>query len=362
METGIATVTVEVLSSAESILDDWEDLASRAGTVFSSRPSFVLNVAGALRLNVRFVVVRRGCRVVALAPLDTVRRGPFVLAKVVGSTLGVPLEFLSDDEEASDVLLGAIADQGWMLTGDSMIANDPTVVRLGRHGAWDADALVRERVPIVVLRPGDTASSIRSAKSLKRLRQYRSKIERQSEYRVEQIRDVAHLDARWNDIVSLAADSVEGTDKVNYLVAPHGEFARDFLRSEARAGRLCIAGLVVDGRWVAHEIGVRTHRRMEGWLTHYDPSIGKLQPGHQLIEWFADAHDRLGVAELDQGVGVNKIKSVWANAGYDVLRVTAVPRAWWLSGCMKSALRTLPSILARTRSTLHRAAERAEAR
>ncbi|OZF04067.1 GNAT family N-acetyltransferase [Rhodococcus sp. 14-2686-1-2] len=362
METGTATVTVEILSSAESVVADWEDLASRSGTVFSSRPGFVLNVAGALRLNVRFVVVRRGCRVVALAPLNTVRRGPFVLAKVIGSTLGVPLEFLSDDADASDVLLGAIADRGWMLSGDSMIANDPTVVRMARHGAWDVDAVVRERVPVVVLRPGETASNIRSAKSLKRLRQYRSEVERRSDFRVEEIRDIVHLDARWNDIVTLAAESVEGTDKVNYLVAPHGEFARDFLRSEARAGRLCITGLVVDGRWVAHEIGVRTHRRMEGWLTHYDSSIGKLQPGHQLIEWFADAHDRLGVAELDQGVGVNKIKSVWANAGYDVLRVTAVPRAWWLSGCMKSALRTLPSILARTRSTLHRAAERAGAR
>lgn len=119
----------------------------------------MLNVAGAQGLTVRFVVVPRGCGVVALAPLDTVRRGPFVLAKVVGSTSGVPLKFLSDDEEASDGLLGAIADQEWILTGDSLVANDPTVVRLGRHGAWDADALVRERDPVVVLRPGDTASA-----------------------------------------------------------------------------------------------------------------------------------------------------------------------------------------------------------
>lgn len=303
-----------------------------------------------MRLDCELVAVYRGGFLVASAALFKVRRGPLTVAKVVGTDLGVPLEFLSEDDEASDELLAAIAARGYVLSADSLIADDRTVERLVRHSSWDADSVVRERVPVIEMKTGETATSLRSAKSLKRLRQYRMST---ASFDVEIICDVNHLDARWNDIVRVAADAVVGTDKVNYLVSPHGEFAREFLRSEARAGKLCLAGLVIDGRWAAHEIGLRTKDRMESWLTHYDSGIGKLQPGHQLIEWFADNHQRFDVHQLDQGVGTNLIKTTWAKSGYDVLRVTAVPSVWLMSGATSTALAyidgRLPQLLALAR-------------
>lgn len=342
VETGVTTVTVQVCADSTAILSEWHELADRVGTVFSSRPGFVLNVVEATALECVFVVVRRGGRLVALAPLSLVRRGPLTLAKVVGTNLGVPLEFLSEDDEASDALLAAIAAQGYMLSADSLIAGEQTVQRLTEHPSWLVHSPVRERIPVIALKAGQTAAAIRGAKSLKRLRQYRKSAE---SFAIEVVDSVDQLEKRWQDILRVAADAISGTSKVNYLVSPDGEFAKDFLLHEARNGRLCIAGVVIDGVWRAHEIGIRTGSRMEGWLTHYDPAIAKWQPGHQLIEWFANNHDGLGVNELDQGVGVNQIKTTWTTAGYEVLRVSAVPRSWVLSGLLIQVLRRLPPVL-----------------
>ncbi|WP_338888954.1 GNAT family N-acetyltransferase [Rhodococcus sovatensis] len=342
METGVETVVARIRTDPQSILAEWHELAERVGTVFSSRPGFVSNVVEATALACEYVEVRRGGRLAALAALSKFKRGPFTLAKVVGTGLGVPLEILSDGPEASDALLRAIADQGYMLSADSMIANDLTMQRLLMHASWNVHAPIRESVPVLELADGQKASSIRSAKSLKRLRQYRRGV---TAFDVEMVTGVEHLESRWADIERVAASAVERNGRVNYLVPPHGEFAKSFLLSEARAGTLCVIGLVIDGVWSAHEVGLRTGTRMEGWLTHYDAGIGKLQPGHQMIEWFADHHDELGVRWLDQGVGINRIKTTWANSGYDVLRLSAVPNAWVLSGAMLRILYTAPRVL-----------------
>ncbi len=339
MKTSNPTVSAEVHVDSEQILDQWHDLADRVGTVFSSRPSFVRSVARSTGAECEYVVVVRNGRVSALAPLSIKRRGPVKLATIIGANLGVPLELLSADTESTDALFTAIAARGCMLSADSLIANQPAVDRLRLHPSWTVAAEVRERVPVIDVPAGRGASHIRGSKSLKRLERYRRRIADESSLKFEVITDVAHLDARWHDITSVAADAVHGTDKVNYLVPPHGGFARDFLRAEARAGRLYITGLVVDGVWTAHEIDIRTGNRLEGWLTHYDARVSQLQPGHQLTRWFADNHDDLGVVHLDRGVGVNDIKSVWAKSGYDVLKVSAVPSAWALSRFWTQALR-----------------------
>ena len=350
MKAGGATVVVKVITDAESIVDDWEGLADRVGTVFSSRPGFVRHVAGSSGFPCEYVSVRRGGRLVALAPLMIERRGPVALAKVVGTDLGVPLELLSEDDEASDALSSALASRGYMLSADSMIAGGSMLERLCGHSAWTVDARVRERVLVVDLPPGSDARSIRSKKTLQGLRADRRRAARESSFRYEVITDVDHLDGRWPDIVALAADAVEGTGKVNYLVSPHGGFARAFLRAEACAGRLCVVGLVVGEQWTAHAICLLTGDRAEGWLTHYDVGVARVQPGHQIIEWLVDNHDELGFTQLDQGIGVNEIKSTWAKSGgYDVVKVLAVPSSWVLASWWIHALRAYPAVESRLR-------------
>lgn len=338
MKTSIPTVLVKVYTDPEPILDQWHDLADRVGTVFSSRPSFVRSVARSSGAEGEYVVVFRDGHVTALAPVSIKRRGPVKLATIIGANLGVPLEILSEDAESTDALFTAIASRGYMLSADSMIADRSAIDRLRRHPSWTVNIHVRERVPVIDIPVGRGASYIRGSKSLKRLERYRRRVADASSLRFEVITDVAHLDARWHDIISVAADAVYGTDRVNYLVPPHGGFAREFLRAEAQAGKLLVTGLVVDGVWTAHEIDLRTGDRLEGWLTHYDARVSQLQPGHQLTRWFADNHDDLGVVQLDRGVGVNAIKSVWAKSGYDVSKVSAVPSAWALSGFLARAL------------------------
>lgn len=337
-----------VYTDAAPVLEEWTALAYRVGTVFSSRPSFVLEVARALNVDCAYIAARRDGRLVAFGALALVRRGPLTIAKVVGTDLGVPLEFLSEDAEASDAVLDAIASHGFMFSAESLIQGDLTASRFRRHPAWCVDVAVRERVAVIEMRRGDTAVDLRSPKSLKRLRRYRRA---EGSFEIEMVSTAEAVESRWDEMVRVARAGVASTDKVNYLVSPHGGFAKAFLTAEAGAGRLCIAGIVIDGVWVAHEIGLRTGTRIEGWLTHYDPAFAHVQPGHQLAEWFANHHDELGVAQLDRGIGVNAIKSAWTGSGYDVLRVSAVPSRWVVSRLLVTAFARFSPAVACVRRT-----------
>jgi len=314
----------------DELSDEWDALAERVGTVFSSRPGYALNAPRPAGSELAFVHVRRGGRLVALAPMFVTRVGPVKVAKILGTGQGVPTELLSEDDASSRVLWDSIDDYGLIYYADSMIDNRTAIEALGAHPRWRSDSLVRERVPVIDVPPGSTARDVRGHKSLKRLEKYRRQAERSgSPLVVETIRDAEHLELRWADISRLAAASTRHTDRTDYLAekspADPSASAKAFLLGEAAAGRLALVGVSVDGRWCAHEICIRTGSRLESWLTHHDPAVAKYQPGHQMVEWLIQTHDELDVTVLDQGVGVNDNKKAWSTSGYDVLAVVGVP-------------------------------------
>ncbi|MDV8023446.1 GNAT family N-acetyltransferase [Rhodococcus sp. IEGM 1330] len=314
----------------EGLREDWDALAERVGTVFSSRPSYAANAPRPAGSELVFVHIRRGLRVVALAPMFVTRLGPLKVAKILGAGQGVPTELLSEDDASSRALWDAIDDCGLIFYADSMIDNRIAVEALGAHPRWRSESIVRERVPVIDMPAGSTARDVRGHSSLKRLGKYRRQAERAgSPLTMETVRDAEHFERRWQDISRLAAESTDKTDRTDYLAeespADHSTSAKDFLAREAAAGRLALSGVSVEGQWRAHQICLRTGARLEAWLTHYDPKVAKYQPGHQMMEWFVQTHDELDVTVLDLGVGVNDIKQSWSTSGYDVLAVVAVP-------------------------------------
>lgn len=314
---------------------EWSALAGQVGTVFSSRPSFGLNAPCNSNGTLRFVEVRRGGDLVAFAPLCVTSLGPVKIARPLGVGQGVPTELLAVDDDASVELWDAIAGLDALVFADSMV-DDRNLRSLRRHPAFSARVVSRERVPLIQVPEGVSPRDLRSTKTLKRLRQYRNQLSRSgTPMCIEVIEDVEHLDQRWNDISTLAAAATERSRYVNFL---RNGMAMEFLRAEAAAGRLIIAGLTVGGRWMAHDIGIRTGDRIEAWLTHHDRRVRRFEPGHQMIEWFVEAHDDLGVTVLDQGLGVNEIKKSWTNADYGVYAIAASPKSGLLAKVMIDTL------------------------
>lgn len=325
MKTSIETLSVSVTHAlTDELRADWQDLADRVGTVFSSPPNFAENVPRPRRSKLLFVEVRRDGTLVALAPFFVVKLGPFEIAQPLGAGRGVPTEFLSVDDEASDALWSEVANRDLVLVADSMAGSGSAMRRLQHHSQLTSEATAREQVPVIDVPQGSSAKDIRSGKSLKRLRRHRKQLsEIGTPMRFELIGDVEHLDRRWDDIVRVATAATALNKRTNYLTEGS---PLAFLRAEADAGRLSIVGLTVGGEWRAHEIGIRTGRRIEGWLTHHDEAVRKFQPGHQMTEYFVESHDELGATVLDRGLGVNDIKKSWLTASYDVYAIAAGPR------------------------------------
>ncbi|MDV8056357.1 GNAT family N-acetyltransferase [Rhodococcus sp. IEGM 1343] len=356
---------------SDELRDEWDALAERVGTVFSSRRSYALNAPRPAGSELVFVHVRRGTRLVALAPMFVTRLGPLKVAKILGAGQGVPTELLSEDDASSRVLWDAVDRCGLIFYADSMIGDRNAVEALGAHQRWRSESIVRERVPVIDVPEGSTARDVRGHSSLKRLGKYRRQAERAgSPLTMETIRDAKHFERRWADISRLAAASTLHSDRTDYLAeespADPSASAKDFLAREAAAGRLTLSGVSVEGRWRAHQICVRTGARLEAWLTHYDPEVAKYQPGHQMMEWFVQSHDELDVTVLDLGVGVNDIKKSWSTSGYDVLAVVGVPtrmvgsrilvglvRRWELSPGFAHARRVGYAALSRLRPSTH---------
>ncbi|MCJ0891913.1 GNAT family N-acetyltransferase [Rhodococcus sp. ARC_M5] len=353
----------------DELRDEWDALAERVGTVFSSRPSYAMNAPRPAGSELVFVQIRRDMRLVALAPMFVTRLGPLKVAKILGAGQGVPTELLSEDDASSHALWDAVEGSGLLFYADSMIDDRTAVVALGTHPRWRSESIVRERVPVIEVPVGSTAGHVRGRNSLKRLGKYRRQAERAgTPLTIETVRDAEHFERRWEDISRLAAASTHRTDRTDYLAeqspADASASAKDFLAREAAAGRLALSGVSVQGQWRAHQICVRTGARLEAWLTHYDPEVAKYQPGHQMMEWFVQTHDELDVTVLDLGVGVNDIKRSWSTSSYDVLAVVGVPartrgsrilvgllRRWELSPGFAHARKVGYSVLSRLRQS-----------
>jgi CelD/BcsL family acetyltransferase involved in cellulose biosynthesis len=368
----ILSHTVRYYDNPETIRADWERLAARAGTRMSSR---FLYAVGAHNIDGNgsflLVAVYRGSEMVALAPFAVRRMLTVEVVRLLGHGRGVIGEILADDADAARALWRAVADRGLVLHADLVVGSDVAVSALLDDPRWNCVVRVRDTHLSVDVPEGTVPADIRSARSLKRLRSYRTALSRSgSSLEFEQLTTPADVDRRWSDLCVVAAIGTSGRDRVNFLAPPNEQFVYRFLRAEAELGRLVILGLVIDGVWCAHDVSVRTGNRLEGWVTHYRPECAHTQPGHQMMEWLVAQRKELAVDVLDMGIGPTDLKLVWANNRTPVVTITgvqsgrigarAIVRAieTWESGSLVSRSRNLRD---KARAVLRRGREAVDA-
>lgn len=307
---------------------EWDALARRFGLGFASRPAYALSwweELGVGRLQI--VTARQDGRLVAVAPLHRrVLLGQPVL-RWLGHGLGTVGQLVAEDLVAAGAVWAALTAEGTPVQMTHVRLDDPATMALRRSGHSQVRLTVDERCPTLPLPAGTRARDLRSARSLKRLAGYRSALIRQEgAFDLELVSDVDHVERRWPDIVRVAADADRGRDRRNLCAPPYDGFTRRFLREEARAGSLLVVGAVVSGRWVAHEIGLRTQRRLDLWLSRFDPRLERFALGHLIAERLVEMHDDLDVGLLDMGIGENAYKLAWTTTAYDVGTLVTAPR------------------------------------
>ncbi len=310
------------------LLEEWDALADRQSTGFASRPSYGLAWWRELGTGeLALVTGRRDGRLVALAPLHRRTLLGQPVLRWLGHGLGTVGELLADDDEAARAVWDALAEQGCPLQLVHVRLDSRSTLALRRSEAWDVRLTVDDRCSGVPLPVGTVSSDLRGATSLKRLRRYRNALAREGRpFDVEVVDDLDGLHRWWPEVQRVAADADRGRDRTDLCGSPYDAFTLPFLEAEARAGRLLIVGGTVGGVWSAHEVGLRHGRRLDLWLSRFDPTLAQVGLGHLVAEAMVDRHDALGIDALDFGIGENAYKAAWTTTGYDVATLLAVPR------------------------------------
>ena len=311
----------------DALVPEWDALARRCGQGFASRPAYALSwwtALGSGQLEV--VEARRDGRLVAVAPMHRRDLLGQPVRRWLGHGLGTVGQLVTEDLVAAGAVWAALTAEGTPVQMTHVRLDDPATMALRRSGHSEVRLTVDERCPTLPLPPGTRARDLRSARSLKRLAGYRSALERQEgAFEVEVVTDRAGLERRWPDMVRVAAEADRGRARTNVCAPPYDAFTRPFLEREARSGALVVIGALVGGRWVAHEIGLRTGGRLDLWLSRFDPRLDRFALGHLLAQWMVDSSDELGVELLDMGIGENAYKQAWTTQAYDVGTLMCAP-------------------------------------
>ena len=270
--------------------------------------------------------VRRGGRLVGLAPLHARTRLGVTALRLPAHGLATIGTFLATDEAALADLLDGIADRNMALQLDHIDLTDPLVEMLQASPRWNVDIVGTERCLTVDVATGAGAESLRGRRTLKTLSRLERSLERHgTPASVEVVCDPDHLAQRWPDVTAVAAVADEHSGRDNFCAPPFVAFTRPLLDAEARAGRLLVVGLLVGDRWMAHEIMFRTGRTAEMWIGRFHPEVRRYQPGQLLHRRLTDRHDELGIDRFDYLLGTSEFKEQWANGEYGVGRIVAVP-------------------------------------
>ncbi len=343
-------------SELDALFPEWTALAQASGRTFYSRPWYSLAWWSKLgRGELAVCCLRRGGRLVALAPLHRRRLAGQHVLRLLGHGLGTIGEVLAVDDAAAASLWDVVAEEAAPLQLKHVRPSDPAILALRRHPRWRHHIEIDDRCPLLHLPPGSTSRQVRSARTLRRLASYRTGLARAgSPFRVEVVDDLPGLNRRWPDMVRAAALADAESGRLNLLAPPWQAFTRTLLEREASNGTLLVFGGIVGERWVAHEIGFRHTSATVLWLSHYEPALAAHSPGHLLEEWMVDHHDELGIDTMDGLLGENSFKLSWANDGYDVATVTAATAGLVLCRARIAAVSTLAAATRRGAGRIRR--------
>lgn len=303
-----------------ALVPQWDALARRSGQGYASRPGYGLSWWEALgRGDLHVVTAYRDDELVAVVPLHRRSLLGRPVLRWLGHGLGTVGRVVASDLAAAGAVWSVLAAERVPMQLTHVRLDDPATMALRRSAHTGVHLTVDDLCPVLPLPTGMRARDVRSARSLKRLAAYRAALAREEgALDVEVITDVDGLLRRWPDIVRVARDADRERSRQNLCAPPYDGFTLPFLEKEARAGALLVLGLTAGGRWIAHEIGVRTENRLDLWLSRLDPRLERFPLGHMLAEWIVERHEELGVEVLDMGLGENAYKVAWTTGSYDV--------------------------------------------
>ncbi|QGU08527.1 hypothetical protein COCCU_13140 [Corynebacterium occultum] len=315
---------------------EWEELAARRGTRFSSRPSYAWTWFETLgKGELALATLHRDGRLVALLPLHSRRRLGITVHRLLGHGLGTIGEALAADAEALKALMSQLREARLVLELTHVPVGSPLLAELRADAGWQVHYRQDDHCLGMKLPAGTRARDLRSAKTLSHLRRARTRAEQKFgplEFVV--IRSVAELDRHWAEMVRLseAATEQDRVRRLNLLGPEHLEFSRRFLTWEAEQGNLFAVAVLLDKVMAGCALQLQSGNLAEGWFTRFDPEFAALRPGHQLIEHLVDIHDAEGITHVDMMLGRNAYKEEWENCDYAVGTVFAVPRckSWQL--------------------------------
>ena len=235
-------VVTETGNQLNQVADEWSSLASACGRNFYASPAYSLawwSYLGRGRLAI--VCVRRDGQLVGLAPMHHRKIAGKRYARLLGHGLGSIGEILVADEGAATALWDFFAEDGATLQLTHVRPDSAAILALRRHRRLAHRCVVDDRCPVVRMAPGSTARDLRTQRSLRQFRRYRSALDESgTPFAIEVIDDLDGLIRRWDDIVRVAAIADAETDRQNLFAAPWVEFTKAFLEAEAANGGLLI--------------------------------------------------------------------------------------------------------------------------
>lgn len=310
----------------DELVPRWEELADALAAGFASRPSYALawrQHLGSGSLHV--VTAERGDELVAVAPLH--RRtllGQLVL-RWLGHGLGTVGSLLADDDVAAQ-LWQSLAAGGLPLQLTHVRPGDRGTLALRRSAHWRCRVVLDDRCPVRPLPSGTRASDLRGHQAIRRLAKTRRALDRQDRsFAIRVVTDVQGLREVWPQVQAVAESADRDRDRDNLCGPPYDGFALDFLLREAESGNLLIIGGTLGGRWVAHEVALRSGTTLALWLSRFEPEVGTFGVGHLVMHDLVNCADALGIDSIDFGIGENGYKASWTDEGYDIASVTAFP-------------------------------------
>lgn len=307
---------------------EWADLAERsAGDPFGGPDWWLAWGSAFAEGRLAVATARDGARLRALVPVLAVGRTLRLAANDHVPWVGV----LSDDDEATDVLVAALVGDRRMRLRLGPVALDGPLAAAVRRAAAGSGCRVVEQ-PVRRSPYAEPATAADPAELLatgfrRDLRRRRRRLEEHGRVEVAVHRGGPDLAERLDEAFAVELRQWKGAEDTAVASRPqtHAFYTRVASAAGVR-GELELTLLRVDGRAVAFTLVLAHRDVLYGLKTAYDPGFARFSPG-QLLQWevFADAHRR-GIARYEFLGRADPYKLRWTSASHELGSVAVYRR------------------------------------
>lgn len=318
--TALSVDVATTIDQLDALRPEWSALADESPwTTPFSRPEWLVpwmrHLAGA---EVQTIVVRRGSRLVGLAPLATAERQGRRVVQFAGTGVSDYLGLLAAPEcrveVAASVLTHVQRQSAWDIVDLQQIRADDPLLIVDDPPGLRSVVSGGETCLVLVLAAAQAGASAVSRHMIANLRYYRRKAEQRGAVRVETA-DAASVSRFAELLLELHAARWSSRGMTGVLADPSVQaFHREAMPSLQAAGLLALHAFSIDDRMVAAAYVLTTRRRMYYYLGGFDPAFTAVSPGTQVLAAAIEAGSRTGVREFDFLRGREAYKYRWGAA------------------------------------------------